>query len=109
VAVDRAFGEVNIGDPMLRDLMEEGDVAFGVFGHVHESAGRATTLAGKVVPEGTWSSSLLVNVGAADAVPHEDLRGRWSTGTAAIVELRRGRARYRMLPRTNTAAKAGAD
>lgn len=96
-AVDRAFGQVNIGDPLLRRLMREANVAFGLFAHVHESAGHATTLDGEPVPEMTWSPSLLLNVGSADSVPHEDLAGRWSKGSAALFELREGRARYRML------------
>jgi hypothetical protein len=96
-AVDRAFGQVNVGDPLLRRLMKEADIAFGLFAHVHESAGHATTLDGEPVREMTWSDSLLLNVGSADSVPHEDLAGRWSKGSAALVELRENRARYRML------------
>jgi len=96
-AVDRSFGEVNIGDPLLRRLMEQGEIPFGLFAHVHEATGQATTLQGSPVPEMTWSESLLLNVGSADAVPHEDLRGRWSRGSAAIVEIEGSRARYRMI------------
>lgn len=96
-AVDRAFGKVNIGDPKLSRLMREAKIPFGLFAHVHESAGHATTLAGEPVPERTWSPSLLLNVGSADSVPHEDVEGRWSRGTAALFELEKGRARYRMV------------
>jgi hypothetical protein len=96
-SVDRAFGDVNIGDPLLRRLMEQAEVRFGLFAHVHESAGHATTLDERPVREMTWSDSLLLNVGSADAVAHEDLAGRWSRGTAALVELRSGKARYRMI------------
>jgi hypothetical protein len=64
---------------------------------VHESAGRATTLDERPVGEGEWSDSLLLNVGSADSVPHEDLAGRWSRGSAALVELEGERARYRMV------------
>lgn len=100
-AVDRAFGQVNIGDPLLRKLIRQAKIAFGLFAHVHESAGHATTLEGHPVPQMTWSRSLLLNVGSADTVAHENLDGSWSTGTAAIFELDEHEgapaARYRML------------
>jgi hypothetical protein len=100
-AIDRAFGGVNIGDPLLTRLMREADIRFGAFAHVHEATGRATTRDGRPVGEGRWSSSLLLNVGAVDSVPHEDLAGRWSRGSAALLELETrsdgGRARYRRI------------
>jgi hypothetical protein len=96
-AVDLAFGGVHIGDPQLHRLMQEGHVAFGIFGHVHEAVGHATTLSGQVVSPMVWSDSLLLNVGSAEAIPHEDLAGQWWQGTAAMVELTEKKARYRML------------
>jgi Icc-related predicted phosphoesterase len=107
-AVDRAFGKVNIGDPKLSRLMREAEIPFGLFAHVHESAGHATTLSGEPVPERTWSTSLLLNVGSADSVLHEDLEGNWSRGTAALFELEKGRARYRMVDIARL-PKAGAE
>jgi Icc-related predicted phosphoesterase len=96
-ALDWAFGQVNIGDPLLAKLLVQADIHFGLFGHVHESAGRATTREGQAVEPMSWSKSLLLNVGAVDAVPHENLAGQWSYGTAAIVEIAQGQARYQML------------
>jgi Icc-related predicted phosphoesterase len=107
LAVDRAFGQVNIGDPLLRRLLARGRVTLGLFGHVHESAGRATTLEGSPVKPLTWSRSLLLNVGSADSVPHQDLKGRWWRATAAVVEVRGGRARYRMIHADPTSPSAG--
>lgn len=96
-AVDWAFGRVNIGDPQLRELMSRAGIQFGLFGHVHESTGHATALDGSPVSPSSWSTSLLLNVGSADSVPHENLDGTWSSGAAAIVEIADGKARYRML------------
>jgi hypothetical protein len=96
-AVDRAFGGVNIGDPLLTGLLREGEIHFGFFSHVQESAGHAINRAGQIVAEGTWTDSLWLNVGSADSVPHEDLAGQWSKGSAALVEIEGGRARYRMM------------
>ena len=95
--VDRAFGDVNVGDPLLTRLVRRGKVNVVLSAHVHESAGRARTLGGVPVAEGAWATSLLLNVGAADTTPHEDLRGAWSSGTAALVELEGSRARFRMI------------
>lgn len=96
-AIDRAFGDINAGDPLLLQLMRSSPIRFGCFAHFHESAGKATTLEGKPVPEMTWSSSLLLNVGAADSIAHEDLTGKWSHGTAAIFELKKEKARFKLL------------
>ncbi len=93
-AVDRAFGGVNIGDPRLTRLLVDADLAFGLFAHVHEASGHATTLSGQPVAPRQWSDSLLLNVGAADSVAHEDLRGNWSEGQAALLEIQGTRARY---------------
>ena len=94
---DRAFGDVNVGDPLLARLARRGRFAVVLAAHVHESAGRATTLDGRPVAAGVWSPSLVLNVGAADTTPHEDLRGVWSTGTAALVEVEQTRARFSMI------------
>lgn len=96
-SVDRAFGGINLGDPRLRALMESAQIRFGLFAHLHESAGHATTLDDRPVPEMVWSDSLLLNVGSADSVPHETLDGSWSGPTAALLELDGGRGRYRMI------------
>lgn len=96
-AVDRAFGGVNVGDPLMGELMRRGKLTVVLSAHVHESAGRATTLSGDPVAQGAWSPTLVLNVGAADATPHQDLRGAWSTGTAALVEVEARRARFRMV------------
>ncbi|MBK6847961.1 MAG: hypothetical protein IPG96_10630 [Proteobacteria bacterium] len=96
-AVDRASGEVNVGDPLLRRWIDEAQVRFGVFGHVHEAAGQATRLDGSPVAPGLWSDSLLLQVGSSEAVPHQQRTGDWSTGTAAVLELDGSRARYTMI------------
>ena len=96
-AIDRAFGEVNIGDPLLSRLLAQGRLAFGLFGHVAEAAGRATTVDGQAVAPGRPSDTLLMQVGAADALPYQTLAGSWLAGAAAIVEVRRGKASYQPL------------
>lgn len=96
-AVDRAFGGFNVGDTQLEQLMTAGNIRFGLFAHVHEAVGHATTLDGVPVEAGRWSTSLLLNVGSADAVSTERLDGGWSPGSAALFDLRGRRARYRML------------
>ncbi len=96
-AVDRAFGGVNVGDARLGSLIRRGKISVVLCAHVHESGGRATTVDGAPVKPGAWSPSLVLNVGAADATPHQDLSGAWSTGTAALVEFEGGQARFRMI------------
>lgn len=107
--VDRAFGDINVGDPLITRLVVDGKFAVVLSAHVHESAGRARTLGGEPVAEGAWTPTLQLNVGAADTTPHEDLAGGWSSGTAALVELEPARARFRMIKlKLLTASKAAA-
>lgn len=96
-ALDRAFGDINIGDPALPALVRRGGFGLVLCAHVHESGGRATTVDGRPVGPGVWASSLMLNVGAADSTPHEDLQGAWSRGSAALVELSGQQVRYRMI------------
>ena len=105
-AIDRAFGGINAGDPRLTRLLEQGDFAFGLFAHLHESGGRAARAdTGEAIPLGTWASSMLVNVGSADATPHEDLAGFWSRGIALLVTFHQGRATYRVIDPNSSETK----
>ncbi|MBK8479639.1 MAG: hypothetical protein IPL40_00445 [Proteobacteria bacterium] len=101
-AVDRAWGAINIGDPALRPWIASAEVRFGVFGHVHEAAGRATRLDGSPLAPGVWSDSLLLQVGSSDGLPHhqranDPSTGEWSGATAAVIEIDGERARYAMI------------
>lgn len=107
-AVDRAYGDVNIGDRSLARLMRETGARFGLFSHVCESGGHATDLDGHPVAEDSWSDSLLVNVGAADSVPCQRLDGSWWASSAVIFEVSARGARFRRVhsrkPRTRPKA-----
>lgn len=95
--VDRGRGHVNIGDEMLAQAMKSSQVKFGLFGHVYESGGHATTNSGAAVASGVWQESLFIQAGSADAVPVSFVGGGRSTGMAQIVEFSGGRGRFRTL------------
>jgi hypothetical protein len=97
-AIDLARGGVNIGDPALTRMISERRVPFGVFGHVYEAGGRATSdVAGRApVPEGRWSKSLYLNPGAAEAVPYDLQGGGHSRGMGALIEVGAEGARFRL-------------
>jgi Icc-related predicted phosphoesterase len=97
-AVDRARGDVNIGDPLLAGALAKSSVAFGIYGYVYESAGHATLSDGvTVVPEGVASSSLMLQVGSAEAVPLTLSSGGRVAGVAQIVEIAGGSAKFRTI------------
>jgi hypothetical protein len=96
-AVDRSFGALNIGDPQLTRLIERGTIQAGLFAHLYEAAGHATTADQEPLAAQTWSETLWLNVGSADSGPHEHLERGWVGPTAAIVELQRGKWRYRLI------------
>lgn len=103
-AVDRGMGELSYGDPQLSRLISRAGIHFGVFGHISEASGHATTVDGQAVEPGRWTSSLLLNVGSADAVPHERLDGRWASGEAALLWIDGQRARFRLLGADDSAS-----
>lgn len=94
-AVDRSLAAINCGSEALRELMQAGDLRIGLFAHISEAGGLATTRAGSPLAEHTWSASMLLNVGSVEAIPRRGLDGRWRHGMGVIVELRDGRARFR--------------
>lgn len=97
-AIDFARGGVNIGSPELAGFIAEQEVPFGVFGHVYEAGGRATSdvVGQHSVPEGEWSGTLYLNPGAAEAVPYDLQGGGRSRGMGVVLEIGENGARYRV-------------
>jgi len=89
--------ETHIGSDALKDLLKAASIRFGFFSDVRESGGRATTCDDVPVKERIWTTSLLLNVGAVDALPEPTPGGPWLRPLGAIVEISSGRARYRLL------------
>ncbi len=94
-AVDRARGQVNIGDPELVRLLDEQKIKFGLFGHVYESGGHAVKEDHQTpVAAGIWADALFLQAGAAEALPMFLVGEGRSAGMAQIVSITGGRARY---------------
>jgi Icc-related predicted phosphoesterase len=102
-AVDRAQGDVNIGDPNLTEMLKAQKVKFGLFGHVYESGGHATLADGRSnVQAGIWQESLFVQAGSAEAIPLSLVGEGRSTGMAQIVSFSAARARIQTVPAPTT-------
>ncbi|MBS2024983.1 MAG: metallophosphoesterase [Deltaproteobacteria bacterium] len=87
-ALDVTQDGKNVGDPDLATAIAEGKIAFGVFGHILESGGRATDLEGThSIKPGAKAASIFVNPGPAFADPWPLNDGRSSKGMAAILSL----------------------
>jgi Icc-related predicted phosphoesterase len=87
-AIDRGLGDANVGDGDVTALLEAIAPSLALFAHVDEAGGRA-----QAAGAGEW-----INVGAADAVPHELVGGGSAGAGAAIVEFSDGKARLERLP-----------
>ncbi|PIN68869.1 hypothetical protein COV93_07845 [Candidatus Woesearchaeota archaeon CG11_big_fil_rev_8_21_14_0_20_43_8] len=81
--IDYVPGIGNVSDRQLNTFMEENNIAFSISGHIHESGQDAVDNKNDIVPEDTWSESMLLNAGAA------------IDGKASIVTLREGKMKYR--------------
>lgn len=89
-----ADGRVNVGDPEMTRLLKEGNIAFGVFGHILESGGRivGSDFTTQVAAD-AWSSSLYVNVGAGNGAPWLMNDGAIATGMGSVVTIKGGKAK----------------
>jgi hypothetical protein len=88
-SLDRTHDFGNVGDESLAALLQQGTIRFGIFGHILEAGGRATSDATThkplPLPMKKPASSLFVNVGSASSMGIQMLDRRTSRGIAAIV------------------------
>lgn len=97
-AVDRGRGDVNIGDSDLGSALTNSLISFGLFGYVYESAGHGTQAdLTTPVPESVSSSSLMLQLGAVEAVPMALSGGGRLAGVAHIVEVAGRSAKFRTI------------
>ena len=69
-AVDHAIDTGNIGNPDLREWVQENKVHFGIYANAQEAGGRGTDLSGsRVIKPGTAVGELFVNPGPAMSDP----------------------------------------
>ena len=105
-ALDSTNDGHNVGDPELASVMQQAKVSFGVFGHILESGGRATDLAGKKqVKPNSLSTELFVNPGPAFADPWQLNSGTVSHGMAAILTIRGSKAEWQSITPKSSGAK----
>ncbi len=105
-SLDRTHDFGNVGDEALAALLQTGTIRFGLFGHILEAGGRATsdptTHKPLPLPMKKPASSLFVNVGSASSMGIQMLDRRTSRGMAAIVVVddvaHGGRAKVTFVP-----------
>jgi len=88
--IDDIFNGKDVGNHYISEAMKKAGINFGVFGHIHEARGGESN--GNCVEEGKFYSQLYVNPGSAS--PWQDIEGRKFYGSAAILEIDDGKARY---------------
>jgi hypothetical protein len=88
-SLDRTWEFGNVGDPSLAELLDGDLVDIGIFGHILEAGGRATsdpvTHKPLKLPQKAPAKRLFVNVGSASSTGIELLTKKTSRGMAAIV------------------------
>src|SRR5712671_8171280 len=90
-ALDVSEGQ-NVGDARIVPLLSPRRAAFGIFGQVWESGGRAVDGAGAPVGPGTAVGQLYLNPGAADRTPWPMAGGTRVAGQAALLTIQGRRA-----------------
>ena len=87
----------SVGDPQITALLQQNNLSFGFFGHIHEDGGIAVDCSGKRVAENVWSDCLFLNPGSV--VPWILINGSKSPGSAAIVvyDVDKKRMKYKMV------------
>ena len=105
-SLDRTHDFGNVGDESLAALLQTGTIRFGLFSHILEAGGRATSDATThkplPLPMKKPAPSLFVNVGSASSMGIQMLDRRTSRGMAAIVVVddvdHGGRAKVTFVP-----------
>lgn len=98
--IDVAHDAGNVGDPEMSDLINTVPVPFGLFGHILESGGRATsdlkTGTPIKLPMKKPANKLFINAGSSSGLPWAMLNGKQSYGMAAVVtiENKKGRVEF---------------
>lgn len=99
--IDVAFDAGNVGDPDMAELLETVPVPFGIFGHILEAGGRATTnlKTGAPVkfPMKKPAERLYFNAGSASATPWGMLNGKQSYGMAAVLTVDGGKGKLEFI------------
>jgi hypothetical protein len=100
-AIDVATDVGNVGDPGMTELFKTSEVRFGLFSHILEAGGRATSDLARGTPV-RWPMKgpvdrLYVNAGSVSATPWPMLDGTTSTGMAAVMTLDAGKASVEMV------------
>lgn len=103
-ALDVTEGQ-NVGDPRLLALLSPQRAPFGIFGQVWEAGGRGIDGEQKAVAQGTGSTQLYVNPGAADSTAWPMSDGSTSHGLAALMTIHGRNASYEVV-RAPAAAEA---
>ncbi|MBN2343916.1 MAG: hypothetical protein JXX29_17190 [Deltaproteobacteria bacterium] len=97
-APDMGRGNVNIGDPALRDELSDSPIKFALVGHVYESGGNAVAKGStQSLPPGIWHPSIILQAGSADAIPVRLTNGGRTAGMAHIVDFSGHRARFKQI------------
>jgi hypothetical protein len=93
--IDVLTDGTNVGDVMLTELVTDLKIRLGIFGHILESGGRGSDLAGKQkLAQKVWHPELHVNAGTLNTDPWSMVDGTTSNGMALYLELEPKRARY---------------
>lgn len=96
-ALDYVPGAENVGDPRLTAIVHSAKISFGITGHILEAAGKATDVAGKVLPPKKLHPALFVNQGSANPLPWKMNDGSTAHGLAAIMTIDGKKASYEVL------------
>lgn len=87
----------NVGDDQLLGDMKRYGVKIGVFGHIHEAGGRATTLDGRTIPPREYSAELLLNPGPASFWEFMLATGTATSGSGGILTIQGDKAKYEVV------------
>jgi Icc-related predicted phosphoesterase len=89
LALDRAQGVGNVGDPQINAAVKQADIAFGLHSNIKEAGGRATDLGGTtLINQDTWVKSLYLAAGPADTWGWDMNDGTKSSGFAAVLSVK---------------------
>jgi Icc-related predicted phosphoesterase len=95
-ALDYTSQGNNVGHDALLPLFKNANIPYGIFGNIHEAGGTATDLAGAKLAAGAEHPALYLNPGPVDSIRWPMNDGTESTGMAAVMSIKAGKASYKV-------------
>ncbi|MBT7903690.1 hypothetical protein HN587_07540 [Candidatus Woesearchaeota archaeon] len=92
--IDRTNKEINVGDNTINILMRNNNIKFSLSGHIHEAGRKGVDSQCQLIPENTFSTTMLFNPGTATEWTYNN--NETLSASAAIITINGSQMSYEL-------------